>query len=59
MTTVKHAAVPASHQRSGAVTLAAILCCLCYLWLIAISIVLIHRASAGQPAPRMPAAQQS
>jgi len=32
---------------------------LCYLWLIAISIVLIRRASAGQPAPRMPAAQQS
>jgi len=32
---------------------------LCYLWLIAISIVLIRRASAGQPAPRMPAAQRS
>src|SRR6266545_7753965 len=32
---------------------------LCYLWLIATSIVLIRRASAGQPAPRMPAAQQS
>jgi hypothetical protein len=32
--------------------------CLCYLWLIAISVVLIRRASAGQPAPRMPVAQQ-
>jgi len=31
---------------------------LCYLWLIAISVVLIRRASAGQPAPRMPVAQQ-
>jgi hypothetical protein len=59
MATVKHAATIANHQRSGAITLAAILYCLCYLWLIAISIVLIHRASAGQPTPRMPAAQQS
>jgi len=32
--------------------------CLCYLWLIAISVVLIRRASARPPAPRMPAAQQ-
>ncbi len=32
---------------------------LCYLWLIAISIVLIRRASAGQLAPRMLATQQS
>jgi hypothetical protein len=32
---------------------------LCYLWLIAISIVLIRRASTGQLAPRMPAAQRS
>jgi hypothetical protein len=31
---------------------------LCYLWLIAISIVLIRHASAAQPAPRMSAAQQ-
>ena len=30
----------------------------CYFWLIAVSIVLIRRASAGQPAPRMPVAQQ-
>jgi hypothetical protein len=32
---------------------------LCYLWLIAISVVLIRRASAGHPAPRMSGAQQS
>jgi hypothetical protein len=32
---------------------------LCYLWLIAVSIVLIRGASAGQAAPRMPAVQQS
>jgi hypothetical protein len=31
---------------------------LCYLWLIAISVVLIRGASAGQPGPRMPTAQQ-
>jgi hypothetical protein len=30
----------------------------CYLWLIAISIVLIRRASAGQAAPQMLAAQE-
>ncbi|HEU5086119.1 MAG TPA: hypothetical protein VFT99_01695 [Roseiflexaceae bacterium] len=32
---------------------------LCYLWLIAISVVLIRRASVGQPAARMPAVQHS